>query len=136
MNLSYTAVVTTPVPRSEYSESETEKIDLTSEDPLLLTGFTNASKLLELEYPIKSIEMERFTLNTAQSNLSGEMKQVIKATLAQSKEINAMQTEMGSIYSMLKDIHSHFMPSSRLLPSLYFRQGSRVHTLVNRYLQM
>jgi hypothetical protein len=60
--------------------------------------------------------MERVTLNTAHSNLSGEMKQVIKATLAQSKEINAMQTERGSIYSILKDIHIHFMMKSRPLP--------------------
>jgi hypothetical protein len=49
MNLSYAAVVTTPVPRSEYSESETDNIDLTSEEPSMLTGFTNASKLLKLE---------------------------------------------------------------------------------------
>jgi hypothetical protein len=83
----------------------------------MLTGFPYASKLLELENSIKSIEMERVTLNTAHSNLSGNMKQVVKVTLTQSKEINAMQTEMGSIYSMLKDIHSHFMPNSRPLPS-------------------
>jgi hypothetical protein len=62
--------------------------------------------------------MERVTLNTVHYNLSGEMKQVIQATLAQSKDINAMQTEMGSIYVMLKDIHSHFMPNSRPLPPL------------------
>jgi poly-D-alanine transfer protein DltD len=76
----------------------------------------NASKLLALENIIKSIEMERVTLNTTHSSLSEEMKQVIKATLIQSKEINAMQTEMGSIYSMLKDIHRHFMPNIRPLP--------------------
>jgi hypothetical protein len=83
----------------------------------MLTGFTNASKILELENSTTSIEMERVTLNTAHSNLSGEIKQVIKATLAQSKEINAMQTEMGSIYSILKDIHSHFIPNIRPLPA-------------------
>jgi hypothetical protein len=81
----------------------------------MLTGFTNASKL-ELENSIKYIEMERVTLNTSHSNLSREMKQVIKSTLAQSKEINAMQKEMGSICSMLKDIHRHFMPNSRPHP--------------------
>jgi hypothetical protein len=37
MNLSYAALVTTPVLRSEYSESETENIDLTSEGQSLLT---------------------------------------------------------------------------------------------------
>jgi hypothetical protein len=46
MNLSHAAVVTTLAPRSEYSASETENIDLNSEDPSLLTGFNNASKLL------------------------------------------------------------------------------------------
>jgi hypothetical protein len=116
MNLSYAALATTPVPRSEHSKSETENIDLTSEEPSMLTGFTNASKLLELENSIKSIEMERVTLNTAHSNISGETKQVIKATLFQLKETNAMQTKMGSIYSMLKDIHRHFMPNSSPLP--------------------
>jgi hypothetical protein len=100
----------------EYSKPETENIDLTSEGPSLLTGLTNTSKLLELENSIKSIEMEKVTLNTAHSNLSGEMKQVIKATLAQSKEINSMKTYMGSIYSMLKDIYIHFMPNSRPIP--------------------
>jgi hypothetical protein len=90
MNLSYAAVVPTPVPRSECSESETANINLTSEDTSLLTGFTNASKLLELENSIKSIEMERVTLNMAHSNILGEMKQVIKARLDQSKEINAI----------------------------------------------
>jgi hypothetical protein len=59
--------------------------------------------------------MEIVTLNTAHLNLSGEMKQVTKATLAQSKEINAMKTEVGSIYSMLQNIHSHFMPNNRPL---------------------
>jgi hypothetical protein len=116
MNLSYAAVVTTPVSRSEYYEAETEKIDLTLKEPWILTGFTNVSKLLQLENSIKYIEMERVTLNTVHSNLSGEMKQVIKATIAQSKEINAMQTEKGSIFSMINDIHSHFMPNSRPLP--------------------
>jgi hypothetical protein len=48
VNLSYAAVVTTPVSLSEYSEAETENIDLTLEEPLMLTGFNNASKLLEL----------------------------------------------------------------------------------------
>jgi hypothetical protein len=105
-----------PVPRLEYSKSESENIDLTLEDPSLLTGLTYAAKHLELKSIIKSIEMERVTLNTAHSKLSGEVKQGIKATLTQSKEINALQTEMGSIYSMLKDIHSHFMPNSRPIP--------------------
>jgi hypothetical protein len=55
MNLSYAAIVTTPVPRSEYSEPETENIDFTSEETLMLTAFNNASKLLEIENSIKSI---------------------------------------------------------------------------------
>jgi hypothetical protein len=47
MNLSHAAVVKTPVPLSEYSEAKTENIDLTSEDPSMLNGFTNAYTLLE-----------------------------------------------------------------------------------------
>jgi hypothetical protein len=73
MNLSYAAAVTTPAHRSEYSESETDNIDLTSEEPSVLTGFMNASKLLELEMSIKSIELDRVSLNTAQSATPGEM---------------------------------------------------------------
>jgi hypothetical protein len=80
------------------NKAETENIDLTSEEPSMLALFTNTSKLLELENRIRYIEIERVILSTAHSNLSGEMKQVIKATLAQSKEINVMHTEMGSIY--------------------------------------
>jgi hypothetical protein len=48
IDLSYTAVVTTPVPHSEHSESETYNIDLTSEKPLMLNGFTNAYELIKL----------------------------------------------------------------------------------------
>jgi hypothetical protein len=44
------------------------------------------------------------------------MKQVIQATLSQSKEINAMQFEIGNTYSMLKDLHNHIMPNIRPLP--------------------
>jgi hypothetical protein len=116
MNLSYAAAVTTPVPRSEYSESETDNIDLTSEEPSMLTGFTNALKLLELEKSIKYIDLDVSSLNTAQSIISGEMKQVVQATVLQSKEINAMKSEMGNIYYMLKELHIHIMPYSHPLP--------------------
>jgi hypothetical protein len=79
-------------------------------------NLVNIHKLKHQDAP-ETLEIERVILNTVHSNLSGEMKQeVIKATLAQLKDINAMQTEMGSIYSMLKDIHIHFMPNSRPLP--------------------
>jgi hypothetical protein len=44
------------------------------------------------------------------------MKQVIQATLAQSKDINAIQPEMGNIYSMLKNLHIHIMSNSRPIP--------------------
>jgi hypothetical protein len=46
---------------------------------------------MELEKSIKIIELDRESLNTAQSILSGEMKQVINASLSQSKEFSAMQ---------------------------------------------
>jgi hypothetical protein len=91
VNLSYAAVVTNPVNRSKYFESERDNIDLTSDESLMLGGFTNVSKLLELEKSITSIELDRVSLNTAQSTIFRELKQVIQATLAQSNEINAMQ---------------------------------------------
>jgi hypothetical protein len=65
-------------------------IDLTSEEPSMLAGFTNASKLLELEKSMKFIRLDRVSLNTTQRTISGEMKEVIQATLSQSKEINAI----------------------------------------------
>jgi hypothetical protein len=71
MKISYAAAVTTPVPRPEYSEAETENINLTSKDPSMLTIFINAYKLIKIENSITSIEVERFTLNTSHSNLSG-----------------------------------------------------------------
>jgi hypothetical protein len=49
MSLSYAEVVTTTVPRSEYSGAETENRDLTLEEPSMPTGFTNAHKFIELE---------------------------------------------------------------------------------------
>jgi hypothetical protein len=63
MNLSYAAVVTTLVQRSFYSESEMDNMNLMSEEPPMLTGFKNVSKLLELENSIKSIELDRISLN-------------------------------------------------------------------------
>jgi hypothetical protein len=56
---------------------------------------------MELEKSIKTIELDRESLNTAQSTLSGKMKQVINASLGQTKEISAMQSEMGKLYSIL-----------------------------------
>jgi hypothetical protein len=50
------------------------------------------------------------------SKISGEMKEVINATLSQSKEINSMQYEIGDIYSMLKKLCNHLMPNSLPLP--------------------
>jgi hypothetical protein len=82
----------------------------------MMTGFTKAWKLMELEKSITHIELDRVSLNTAQSHISGEMKQVIQATISQSKEINAMQSEMGNICSMLKELHSHLMPNICTLP--------------------
>jgi hypothetical protein len=84
MNLSYAAVETTPVHCLEYSESGTDNIDTISDEPSMITGFTNAYKLLGLENSIKSIELHRVYVNTAQSTIFGEMKQVIQAMLAQS----------------------------------------------------
>jgi hypothetical protein len=109
MNLSYAAAVTTPV---HHSECSTDNIDLTSEEPSMLTGFTNPSKFLELEKSINSIELDIVSLNTAQSTISGEMKEFIQATLSRSKEINAMQSEMGDIYSMLKELLNCLLPNS------------------------
>jgi hypothetical protein len=97
---------------SEYAESEPDNIEITSEEPSMLTRFTNTSKLLELEKSITCIELDRVSPNTAQSTISGEMKQVIHATLPQSKVINAMQSEMGYIYSMFKELRNHIMPNS------------------------
>jgi hypothetical protein len=51
----------------------------------------NITKLMELE---RSIELNREYLNTAQSTIASEIKLVIDASLLQSKEINAMQSEM------------------------------------------
>jgi hypothetical protein len=116
INFSYAAAVVIPFNHLEYMESISDNIDLISEEPSLLTGFMNASKRLELEMSIRSIEMDRYSLNTAQSTISGEMKQVIQATLSQSKEINAMQSEMGDIYSMVKELRNHMMPNSLPLP--------------------
>jgi hypothetical protein len=76
----------------------------------------NASKLLELEMSIKSSELDREYISTAQSTISGEMKQVIQATLSKSKEINAVQSEMGEIYSTLKELCNHLMTNSLPLP--------------------
>jgi hypothetical protein len=81
----------------------------------MLTGFTNTSKLQELEKSIKSIGLDRVSLNMAQCTISGEIKQVTQATLSQSKEINAMQSETGDIYSMLKELRSH-IHSKTVLP--------------------
>jgi hypothetical protein len=50
---------------------------------------------MELERSITTIELDRESLNTVQSTLSGEMKQVSNASLGESKEINSMQSEMG-----------------------------------------
>jgi hypothetical protein len=117
MNLYYTAVVTTSVHRSYSSEFEMDNIvDLTSDEPSMIMAFTNASKLLKLEKSIKSIELDRVYLNTAQLTISVELKQVIQAMIAQSKESNAMQSEMGNTYTLIKDLHSHIMPDSRQLP--------------------
>jgi hypothetical protein len=85
-------------------------------DPSLLTGSTNGTKLTELEKIIKTIELDRELLNTAQSTLSGKMKQVSKASLSQSKEINAILSEMGKLYSILTEIRTHLMPNYTPLP--------------------
>jgi hypothetical protein len=45
---------------------------------------------MELERSIKSIELDRESLNTAQSTIYSDMKLVINASLSQSKEIIAM----------------------------------------------
>jgi hypothetical protein len=55
------------------------------DEPLLLIGSTNVTKLMELKRSITKIELDRESLNTAQSTLSSEMKQVINASLGQSK---------------------------------------------------
>jgi hypothetical protein len=68
------------------------------DDPSLLTGSTHMTKLMELERSIKTIDLDRESLNTAQSTLSGEIKQVINASLGQSKEMNVMQSEMKNLY--------------------------------------
>jgi hypothetical protein len=79
INLSYAETVSTPVNHSKYVESEPDNIDLASKEPSILTRFTSASKILELENIIKSIELDRVSINTAQSTISGEMKQVTQA---------------------------------------------------------
>jgi hypothetical protein len=104
------------LPRTAWNTQNPNLIYLTSEEPSMLTGFTNTSELLELENSIKSIELDTASLNAAQSTISGETKQVIQATLSQSKEINAMQSEMGDIYSMLKELCNHLMPNILPLP--------------------
>jgi hypothetical protein len=63
MNLFYADVATTPVHRSEYSKSETNNIDLTSDDLSMFTGFTNASKLFGLENIITSRGLDRISQN-------------------------------------------------------------------------
>jgi hypothetical protein len=97
--MSYTAVVTAPVYRLEYMEPIVENNDLTSDEASMLAVSMNATKLLELERSIKSIELDRESLNITKSTISGEMKEVISATISQSKEKIAMQVNMESIYS-------------------------------------
>jgi hypothetical protein len=85
INVSYATVVASPVHRMDFADTTTENIDLTTDDPSLLTVSTIVTKLMELERSIKTIELDRESLNTAQSTLSSEMKQVINTSLGQSK---------------------------------------------------
>jgi hypothetical protein len=75
------AAVTSPAYRSEFTGTITENIDLTLDEPSLLTGSINVTKLMELKRSIKSIELDRESLNTAQSQIYSEMKIVINASL-------------------------------------------------------
>jgi hypothetical protein len=83
INISYATAVASPVHRPDFADTTTENIDLTMYEPSLLTGSTNVTKLMELERIINTIELDRESLNTAQSTLSSEIKQVINASLGQ-----------------------------------------------------
>jgi hypothetical protein len=52
IDISYAAALATPFNRSKYIDSISEDIDLTSKEPSLITGFTNAPQLLKLERSI------------------------------------------------------------------------------------
>jgi hypothetical protein len=79
INVSYATAVASPVHRTDFVDTMTYNIDLTMDEPSLLTGSTNVTKLMELKISIKTIELDIESLNTVQSALSSEMKQVINA---------------------------------------------------------
>jgi hypothetical protein len=56
------------------------------------------------------------------------MKQVINATISQSKEITAMQSEMGRISFMLKELKNHLMSNINPLQPHQNYQATREAT--------
>jgi hypothetical protein len=81
----YAAEVASPAYRSKCGDTLTENLDLTLDEPSLLTGSMNVKKIMELKMSIKFIELDRESLKTAQSTISSEMKLVINTSLSQSK---------------------------------------------------
>jgi hypothetical protein len=92
--------------------------------PSILTSSKNVTNIMELEKSITTSELDRKSLNTAQSKLSGKMKQVINASLVQSKEI-AMQSETGKLYSILTETIMHILPNGMPLPTCLNYQALR-----------
>jgi hypothetical protein len=121
INVSYATSVTTPSPDTTYFESNHvvsppyfDMVDISFHIPTHTGG--KSSRFAEIELSLLSIQSERTSMQSDHTQLRNEFQKVLTGFLYHSKEIQAMQSEVRGLTSMMQEIRNTILLNTSPFP--------------------
>jgi hypothetical protein len=117
INLTYVAAVTTTNPRlaqpSIHPPAAPDSIVATSKQrSTVIAPGDNSSRLAELETSLQYIQSERIFMQSDHQSLIYDFQKVVSGVLQHIQEIQAMQSDVHSLSSMILEIRNAVLPIS------------------------